>query len=116
MRSIHTIHIGTIASGILILQGCTSHQPIAQIQETQVQLNPSHIPAETQDQILAELFELLLIKLEPSTQTIQVQSTPPQLVAGDWLAWQCAIVGSYWDLPQTNAPTFAEALESIPLN
>ncbi len=36
----------------------------------------------------------------------------PQLVAGDWLAWQCAIVGGYWDMPNENAPAFAEALES----
>jgi|GEM_PF-5058488 len=36
----------------------------------------------------------------------------PQLVAGDWLAWQCAVVGGYWDMPNENAPAFAEALES----
>ncbi len=36
----------------------------------------------------------------------------PQLVAGDWLAWQCAVVGGYWDMPNENAPAFAEAFES----
>tara|TARA_R110002072_G_scaffold42064_21_gene118940 strand:+ start:226831 stop:227166 length:336 start_codon:yes stop_codon:yes gene_type:complete len=36
----------------------------------------------------------------------------PQLVAGDWLAWQCAVVGGYWDMPNENAPAFAEAFEA----
>jgi len=40
----------------------------------------------------------------------------PELVAGDWLAWQCALVGGYWDMHSKQAPAFAEAFESDQLD
>jgi hypothetical protein len=60
-------------------------------------------------QILNELFE-------QSTPVESAQSsspTMPALVAGDWLAFECALAGGYWDVPKNNdAPVFAEAPES----
>ena len=114
MRSINTIFTSSIAVCTLFLSGCVVHQPATQPQEGDVQ--SLHIPIETQSQILTELFELLEPKFVLAQKPIQIQSTSPQLIAGDWLAWQCAIVGGYWDMPQINAPAYAEAFESIPLN
>lgn len=37
----------------------------------------------------------------------------PQLVAGDWLAIECAVAGGYWDVTQDKStPAYAEVLES----
>ena len=59
--------------------------------------------------ILSELFAAYE-QTEPITAE---QPTMPQLVAGDWLAFQCATAGGYWDLPaQSDAPVFAGAPES----
>ncbi len=59
--------------------------------------------------ILSELFAAYELS-EPITAE---QPTMPQLVAGDWLAFQCATAGGYWDLPaQSDAPVFAGAPES----
>ncbi|MBL4698911.1 MAG: hypothetical protein JKX70_08760 [Phycisphaerales bacterium] len=112
MRFINILNKSILGISILFLQGCTAYQPIAQLQETQVQLNPLHIQIETQDQTLAELFELLDPKFVPALQPVRFQSTAPQLIAGDWLAWQCAIVGNYWDLPLKNSHANAEAFET----
>lgn len=59
--------------------------------------------------ILSELFAACE-QAEPSPAD---QPTMPQLVAGDWLAFQCATAGGYWDMPaQSDAPVFAGAPES----
>ncbi len=60
------------------------------------------------DEGLDVLSELSLHEFE----SVSVQSSSPlgpQLIAGDWLAWQCADAGDYWNLPAKNAPTFLYA-------
>ncbi|MFG0312923.1 MAG: hypothetical protein ACF8LL_01870 [Phycisphaerales bacterium] len=59
--------------------------------------------------ILSELFAAY----EQTAPIAAEQPSMPQLVAGDWLAFQCATAGGYWDLPaQSDAPVFAGAPES----
>jgi hypothetical protein len=59
--------------------------------------------------ILSELFAVY----EQTDPIAAEQPAMPQLVAGDWLAFQCATAGGYWDLPaQSDAPVFAGAPES----
>jgi len=56
------------------------------------------------------LFELLAFEYP---QAPQPQNAGPSLIAGDWLAVQCAIAGGYWDMPvYTDTPAYAEVPES----
>ncbi len=57
------------------------------------------------------LFELSIQPSANETVLDQPVAVGPQLVAGDWLAWQCALSGSYWDMPTQSMPVFAEASE-----
>ena len=86
------------------LSGCalTNHQIVnAQAQDcTPVQIDTKPISA-------AILSELAI----SSNTSAAINHVGPQLVAGDWIAWQCAIAANYWDLPTKNAPAFAEAVE-----
>lgn len=55
----------------------------------------------------------ILSELAIIPDPLVMMNTPgPQLVAGDWIAWQCAIAANYWDIPTKNAPAYAEASES----
>lgn len=50
---------------------------------------------------------------QPSTQAAMAG---PQLAAGDWLAFQCAIAGGYWDRPSgPYAPEYAKAPTHAPM-
>lgn len=42
---------------------------------------------------------------QPTSQPTQLAG--PQLVAGDWLAWQCALVSNYWDMQMEDNARFA---------
>ncbi len=64
--------------------------------------------------VLAELHlhATRTLEIEHSVQTDRVPSMP-QLVAGDWLSFECAIAGGYWDLGyEKGTPVFAEVPES----
>lgn len=72
--------------------------------------NPSQAAA------LAELLPWLIVEL-PQQQAPQATKAPgPSLVAGDWLAFQCAMAGGYWDTPRDeNTPTFAGVTQDGPM-
>jgi hypothetical protein len=98
--------------GILVglpLAGCATQQAF----ETEISLEPTHpiqvypdSPIDTprsefdSGSLLAELL-LLLTSAYPQSEVVpEIQSAlGPELVAGDWLAWQCALTGNYWDMP-----------------
>ncbi|MEZ6162905.1 MAG: hypothetical protein R3B67_00535 [Phycisphaerales bacterium] len=91
------------------LPGCASlpqaeHQaPLSPAQPT-ITVEPQMLWGE----VLAELFPL-----NEQARTPETDQVMPTLIAGDWLAMQCAFMGGYWDLGHNNdAPTFAGAPES----
>lgn len=84
---------------IPVLTGCNQHMLVSQSDTLSTN---DHQPISS-----AILSELTIEYAQFNT----TGSIGPQLVAGDWLAWQCAFAGSYWDLPAKKAPTFAEAIE-----
>ena len=85
--SMHTINEPVVAQGSPTLISAAQHEALW-------------------SEVLAELFPVQA-QAEPAQQGM------PSLVAGDWLAMRCAIVGDYWDLNKNNdAPAYAEAPES----
>ncbi len=90
---------GTIASEHIVVQHTQVHHKITQTSAS----NP----------LLSELL-ILIGSFENTEHTTTTDQSPagPQLIAGDWLAWQCAIAGGYLkssEHQKKSAPTFAEA-------
>lgn len=79
------------------LSGCaTSPQMI-------VQDESDHSAAQTSSALTEELSSLWASP-DVSQISLGTQETGPSLIAGDWLAWQCAAAGGYFELtPQTFA-------------
>ena len=70
-------------------------------------------PQAVADAEILDVFEELFGNA-PATAPTQGNRVGPSLIAGDWLAHQCALAGGYWDMPhRENAPAFAEASEII---
>jgi len=77
------------------------------------EIRPSSKSNLSQSQILSELMIIFLdAHVLETTQPIKNPSTGPQLIAGDWLAWQCAAAGNYWDQQIKNAPANTEAFDT----
>ena len=100
------IHIAATRSLLVLavpfLTACngTNHQ------SAHLETSLSHSPIQSAENS-AVLSELAIYP-----DVFQVTSTDgPQLVAGDWIAWQCAIAANYWDMPTKTAPAYAEAVE-----
>ena len=91
----------TLALSTLYISGCSTGPCL-------VETTHQHDAQEKSTMLITVLSELAIDSdFEDSAFTM----TGPQLVAGDWIAWQCALAGSYWDMSQTNAPAYAEAHE-----
>jgi len=108
----HRLFNPLFITGIFValpLTGCATHHVL----ESETPLAPTHpvlvFPVSSIDtprsefdsgSLLAELL-LLLTSAYPQSEVVpEIQSAPgPELVAGDWLAWQCAQAGNYWDMP-----------------
>ena len=105
------------------LGGCAQHQilienPSLNVGEPTAVVAMNDTVSDTEAlSIWGEILEELIIQqhqLDTQTNT----SGMPQLVAGDWLAFECAMAGGYWErfdteIDQKNdAPVFAEASES----
>lgn len=106
--------IGVSLVSALLIQGCVSPQtsqsvvPSVPVELVVVEDRQSET---TQQAAWNNVVFELLITAPPTTD--EVQATGPSLIAGDWLAIQCALAGGYWDLHnQKDAPVFAEAPES----
>lgn len=103
--------------GMYPVGGCAHHQ-VADTQsalpadkQSQVNTNDSVTLEDSMD-ILSELFQSLDTPItmgilpNKSDQLVE-QPVGPQLVAGDWLAWQCAIAGNYWEMENGDNARFA---------
>jgi len=91
----------TLALASLYIAGCSTGPSLVEHTD-QLQVHEKSTVTLT---VLSELT------IDSNFEDIASTSTGPQLVAGDWIAWQCALAGSYWDMSQTNAPAYAEAHE-----
>ncbi len=112
----HTFAVLTGLCPMLLMTGCVSQHSVSSIEHTEPLGSPIELQAADQADLEQSWHEVFAELLEtPPSPTLATQRTGPTLVAGDWLAIQCAIAGGYWDMPTTNnAPVFAEALESWP--
>lgn len=112
-----------LASLCLLSVGCasqqTQHESLQHLLPTnQVTIKPNEKPAKIKQSIASThaLSELLILigSFENTMHEPATHQAPkgPQLVAGDWLAWQCAIAGGYLNSSEhqtKSAPAFAEA-------
>ncbi len=108
-----TLRLITVIAAIpMLMTGCT-HQ-------SQLVLEPTTAPLEITAPIQSNTSSQILFELSVSSQAWHAtnQATPigPQLAVGDWLAWQCALAGRYWDMPLKNAPAYAEALDILQID
>ena len=96
------------------LPGCaslpqTEHQASLSPAQPTITVEPQMLWGE----VLAELFPLNEQAPTLAANNAEHEQVMPTLIAGDWLAMQCAFMGGYWDLDHNNdAPTFAGAPES----
>ncbi len=94
-----------LATPCLLISGCTQRNAI--VLDTQSE----GLVAQS---VEADLLTELEIVIFATTTTPMPDLIGPQLVAGDWLAWQCALAGSYWDMPLQDGERhyYAEAYEA----
>lgn len=78
-----------LATPCLLISGCTHHNAIVLDTQSEGLVSQS---AE------ADLLTELDVVIVASAATPLPDLVGPQLIAGDWLAWQCAFAGSYWDM------------------
>lgn len=106
--------IGASLASAFLIQGCVSPQtPQSVVSSLPVELVvvEDRLSKTTQQATWNDVVFELLITAPPTTD--EVRTTGPSLIAGDWLAIQCALAGDYWDVPnEKGAPVFAEAPES----
>ncbi len=97
----------TVSTGAPL--GVDSHaQPRAQL-HTQLHVQ---LQAQPSERIFEELLALFTQPQAPRTVARSAPAAPgPQLVAGDWLAFQCAMVGGYggFESQQHDTPAYAGA-------
>jgi len=85
------------AAALSGLAGCAS-QPTVQAETEPLLVTERSSPG------LVEELASLWASPDQIAARMGMQKTGPSLVAGDWLAWQCAAAGGYFDLtPQTFA-------------
>lgn len=101
-----------------VLMGCQSQQVISEQQEPLAlcvhDTTTNEAAKMTESSLwMGVLYELELI-FDGQFSQVEPQSYElPRLVAGDWLAIECAFAGGYWDLRQEKGtPVFAEVPES----
>lgn len=96
------------------LAGCASLPQVDQ--QASIEHPAPTVTVDTQalwGEVIAELFPMRDQAQAAKVASLEGNQPMPMLIAGDWLAMQCAFVGAYWDMDQTNdAPTFAGAPES----
>lgn len=103
---------------LTLVGGCQQREPV--VIDTGSTLNIAMDDASqmsvTNDHSMWErvLIELEMVHTSRSVEQIEPSArSMPQLVAGDWLAFECAIVGGYWDLSHDKStPAYAEVPES----
>jgi|GEM_PF-5251451 len=101
----------------VVLVGCAANQPIAEdyketqpvefVQQSITQSQTKLVSNETENQrsgsdgIFSELLILMYSDFgaAKTSSDTKNQAPGPELVAGDWLAWECAMVMEYWDIP-----------------
>jgi hypothetical protein len=100
------------------LIGCRSHQVLVEAPAA------AHEPPAERELIgsvsdldtflwMGVLSELEIMFAEHASKTPLQRNDMPQLIAGDWLAFECALAGGYWDLgEEKGTPVFAEVPES----
>ena len=90
------------------LPGGCAIQPTSIVLDTQSSITGAE--QESADVHAVVLTELSITK--SVTLSAEKPALGPQLIAGDWLAFQCALAGGYWDLKPGTGPTYAEAYEA----
>lgn len=95
----------------LLAQGCAPIRVSTQGESAGVVLEPSASVALEADQEWAQVLNELFILQHPNA--LGHEHHGPSLVAGDWLAMQCALAGGYGELRNENdTPVFAGVPES----
>lgn len=79
-----------LATPCILISGCTHQNAIAL---------DTHGEGLVSQSVEADLLTELDVLTVASAATPLPDLFGPQLIAGDWLAWQCAFAGSYWDMP-----------------
>lgn len=104
---------------VFALSGCTGHQTIDVAIDAGQELDEVFEQPLVSDTEMVGMWEIVLAELHlQALNTQEIEREPdlvsmPQLVAGDWLAFECAIAGGYWDLGyEKGTPVFAEVPES----
>ncbi len=105
--------------GLLTLAGgCQQREPMAVDAGGALGISADRptVMSSTENQ---SMWERVLVELElvhasrPVEHSSPSGTAMPQLVAGDWLAFECAIVGGYWDMSHDKStPAYAEVPES----
>jgi len=117
---IASVCVSAIGFGLCALGGCTSQQleqvtlDTAGVIEVQSALPTKPAPEAQSSMWQAVIAELdLQFDLSAQRESTTGSNALPQLIAGDWLAMECAISGGYWDWGQERGtPVFAEVPES----
>ena len=107
----HTLFIFTAPAMLIALSGCASYQHIPETAAHTTTPTQSLVASTSETDELSELW----LAWWPQTSIHQMQKSTdshagPSLVAGDWLAWQCAHAGGYFE---TQPDTFASAFIEI---
>ncbi|MDF1810465.1 MAG: hypothetical protein P1U42_12300 [Phycisphaerales bacterium] len=95
--------VGCSANQSVLSEGisCLSETDSLQIAEARspVVVQPESRLIETNSvQIFDELLIIAYSEFSKSNDQY-IKAPGPELVAGDWLAWECAMVVEYWDMP-----------------
>lgn len=107
------------ALSVIALSGCVGHQTVDVAMDTGQELHDVSERSLIAGSEISGMWEIVLAELHlQALNEERIEREPdlvsmPQLVAGDWLAFECAIAGGYWDLGyEKGTPVFAEVPES----
>jgi hypothetical protein len=107
------------ALSVIALSGCVGHQTVDVAMDTGQELLDVSERSLIAGSEMSGMWEIVLAELHlQALNKERIEREPdlvsmPQLVAGDWLAFECAIAGGYWDLGyEKGTPVFAEVPES----
>jgi hypothetical protein len=94
--------------------GCRSLPVAAAVDPEQAAILDRPMTPESGELLIWEqAFVELFMHAEATARSPRTGGMGPSLVAGDWLAIECAIAGGYWDIAhEEGTPAYAEVPES----
>lgn len=107
------------ALSVIALSGCVGRHSVDVAMDAGQELHDVSERSLIAGSEMSGMWEIVLAELHlQAFNTQEIEREPdlvsmPQLVAGDWLAFECAIAGGYWDVGhEKGTPVFAEVPES----